>query len=484
MGYRPTTWKLTTVRVWKAMPISNSPLRLSIGVVIASHLVCVLGCTSESRLSDPRPVGTIEDVLALKDREDLNVLFLLVDTLRSDHLTPYGYERETSPVIGELADTGIRFAQHVSQSSWTKCSMASLWSGLYPARTGVTRAPHVLSEGAKLPAEIYREAGFRTTGIWRNGWIAPNFGFGQGFESYTQPKPARVDRPQPHQSPNKTLAGSDVDILRSTFSFLRSYGRERWFLYLHLMDLHQYVYSPDEALFGTTYVDIYDNSIRWTDGLIGHLLDELTARGLRENTLIVFASDHGEAFGDHGSEGHARDIYGEVTTTPFILSFPFRLEPGLVVNSRTANVDLWQTVLELTGMPPLEETDGRSRLPEIVATARGTMLPEPEDTFAMLDQSWGRDREAPAPLVAVNHGPWRMFHSAARPNQPELYDKVKDPGEQNNLAEEKPDLIEELRSVVTDHLSGPPPYWGGESESIELDDLQINQLRALGYGVQ
>ena len=78
---------------------------------------------------------------------------------------------------------------------------------------------------------------------------------------------------------------------------------------------------------------------------------------------------YGEAFGDHGSEGHARDIYGEVTTTPFILSFPFRLEPGLVVDSRTANVDLWQTVLELTGMPPLEETDGRPRLPEIVATA-------------------------------------------------------------------------------------------------------------------
>ena len=77
-----------------------------------------------------------------------------------------------------------------------------------------------------------------------------------------------------------------------------------------------------------------------------------------------------------------------------------------------------------------------------------------------------------------------MFHSTARPKQPELYDKVNDPGEQSNLAEEKPDLIEELRSVVTDHLSGPPPPWGGESESIELDDLQINQLRALGYGVQ
>ena len=472
------------------MPIHKLLLRASIGFAIASMLGCCIGCTSEtsetsdSGLPDPRPLGTIDDVLALKDREDLNVLFILVDTLRADHLTPYGYERETSPVIGELASTGLRFANHVSQSSWTKCSMASLWSGLYPARSGVTRAPHVLSDGAKLPAEIFREAGFRTTGIWRNGWIAPNFGFGQGFESYTQPKPSAIDRPQPHQAPNKVLPGSDVDILRSAFSFWRSYGRERWFLYLHMMDLHQYVYSSDEALFGTTYLDIYDNSIRWTDGLIGHVLDELTERGLREKTLIVFASDHGEAFGDHGSEGHARDIYGEVTTTPFIVSLPFRLEPGLVVDSRTANVDLWQTILELTGMPALADTDGRSRVPEIVATARGEALPEPGNSFAMLDQTWGRDRQDPAPLVAVNQGPWRMFHSTARPNQPELYDKVNDPGEQRNLAKENPDLVEELTSVVLDHLAGPAPPWGGESESIELDDLQINQLRALGYGVQ
>lgn len=466
------------------MAILNTPFRLIIGSAIVSSLVGLLGCTSESSLSDPRPVGTIEDVLALKDREDLNVLFILVDTLRADHLTPYGYDRETSPVIGELAHTGIRFAQHVSQSSWTKCSMASLWSGLYPARSGVTRAPHLLSESAKLPAEIFREAGFHTAGIWRNGWVAPNFGFGQGFETYTQPKPGAVDRPQPHQAPNKLLPGSDVDILRSSFSFLRAYGHERWFLYLHMMDVHQYAYSEEEALFGTTYLDIYDNSIRWTDGLIGHLLDELTERGLRENTLIVFASDHGEAFGDHGNEGHARDVYGEVTTTPLIISFPFRLEPGLVVDSRTANVDLWQTILELTGMPALDDTDGQSRVPEIIATARGEALPEPENAFAMLDQSWGRDGHEPAPLVAVNHGPWRMFHSAMQPNRPELYNKLTDPGEQKNLAEQNPELVEELKSVILDHLAGPPAPWGGESESIEMDHLQIDQLRALGYGVQ
>ena len=443
-----------------------------------------LGCSADGRRVDPRPVGTHEDVLALKDRDDVNVLFILVDTLRADHLSAYGYERETDPVIAGLADTGIRFAQHISQSSWTKCSMASLWTGTYPARSGVVRAPDVLSNAATLPAEIFLDAGFTTAGIWRNGWIAPNFGFGQGFENYTQPKPSPRDRPQPHQAPNMVLPGSDVDILRSAFAFLRAHGHERWFLYLHMMDVHQYVYSPDEALFGTTYLDLYDNSIRWTDSLIGHLLDELESRGLLDKTLIVFASDHGEAFGEHGNEGHARDVYGEVTTTPFILSFPFRLEPGLVVDSRTTNVDLWPTVLELVGMDPLEDPDGISRQPEIVAAAGGKPAAEPEAAFAMLDQTWGRDREAPAPLVAVNDGPWRLFYSTARPQQPELYRKEDDPKEQENLFEDHPDVVENLTQVAKDHLDGPPPPWGGDAPAIELDDLQINQLRALGYGVQ
>ena len=145
----------------------------------------------EAERLDSRPTGTIEDVLALRDRDDLNVLFVLVDTLRADRLGSYGYERDTSPNIDALAATGLRFAQHVSQSSWTKCSMSSLWTGLYPARTRSLRAYDVISEEATMPAERFRDAGFRTAAVWRNGWIAPNFGFSQGFEIYLSPRGRR-----------------------------------------------------------------------------------------------------------------------------------------------------------------------------------------------------------------------------------------------------------------------------------------------------
>ncbi len=112
-------------------------------LVAASLIVAVLLSTFvEIRLPgdwDRRPRGSAEDIARLRDRGDLNVLFIVIDTLRAERLGSYGYERDTSPVLDRLAHSGVRFERHLAQSSWTKSSMASLWTGLYPARTGITR---------------------------------------------------------------------------------------------------------------------------------------------------------------------------------------------------------------------------------------------------------------------------------------------------------------------------------------------------------
>jgi arylsulfatase A-like enzyme len=455
---------------------------LAAAALIAGGLVrLVIGAGG----ADSRPRGTIEDVLALSERSDLNVLFILVDTLRADRLGAYGYERDTSPNLDALAASGIRFAGQVSQSSWTKCSMASLWTALYPVRSRVRRAYDVVSPEALMPAEVFQEAGFRTAGIWRNGWIDPNFGFSQGFEIYLSPRSQRRQgaRLVRLENPNVSLDGDDGDILNSTFEFLRAHGHERFFLYLHMMDVHQYAYSEDTALFGTSYSDSYDNSIRWVDSLLGHLFNDLEERGLRERTLIVFSSDHGEAFGEHGGEGHARNVYGEVTTTPLIMSFPFRLEPGIVVEARSENVDLWPTVLELLGLPALPDVDGQSLVPEIVAAAGGETSSEGV-AFAELDQAWGRTQETPRPMVAVNEGPWRLMFRAGAPERTELYDKSVDPREQRNIVREQPEVTESLKERAVGYLKSPPPPWGDDAPSVEIDEMQMNQLRALGYGVQ
>jgi arylsulfatase A-like enzyme len=361
--------------------------------------------------------------------------------------------------------------------------MASLWTGLYPVRTGVTRSPQALPEDARMPAEILRDAGFRTFAIWRNGWVGPTFGFSQGFEVYLSPRASPIPASVRREKPTVGVAGTDQDLVRSAIEFLRTHSGERWFLYLHLMDVHQYVYDEEAALFGTTYSDLYDNSIRWVDRVLGSLIRELDTRGLRERTLVVVAADHGEAFGEHGREGHARDVYGEVTTTPFVLSLPFRLEPGIVVDAPTENVDVWPTLLDLLGLPPLDGADGRSRLPEILAAARGEQGPAGDGArFAHIDQAWGRTREPPRPMVAVSEGSYRLIHRAAA-DRGELYDRSADPREQVDVGAERPEVLARLTALAEEYLERPPAPWK-EAPSVELEESELEQLRALGYSVQ
>jgi arylsulfatase A-like enzyme len=430
---------------------------------------------------DARPLGTFADVEALHERDDLNVLFVLIDTLRADRLSAYGYERETSPHIDALAASGVRFARQASQSSWTKCSMASLWTGLYPQRTGVTRSPQALPGDALMPAEILRDAGYKTFAIWRNGWISPRFGFDQGFEVYHSPRAQPLPPSLRRERPTVGVSGTDQDLVLSAVEFLRSHRQERWFLYLHLMDVHQYVYDESSALFGTSYSDAYDNSIRWVDRVLAGLINEIDARGLRDRTMIVIASDHGEAFGEHGREGHARDVYGEVTTTPFIVSFPFRLEPGIVVDTPTENVDLWPTLLDILALPPLETTDGRSRYPELAAAAAGATLETPATPgFAHIDQSWGRTQEAPHPMVAVRRGSYRLVHRTAN-DTTQLFDVSSDPREQRDVGDDHPEVRDELMALVTAYLEREPVWQAGDD--VELGEQELEELRALGYAV-
>lgn len=456
--------------------------------VIGMVIIGLYLWSSMEERPDSRPRGSIADLSSLAERDDLNVLFILVDTLRADRMSVYGYERDTTPNLKKLADTGIRFDLHISQSSWTKTSMAALWTGVYPARNGVHDHSHGVADQARMPAEIFSDHGFETAGIWRNGWVAPTFGFSQGFKTYLRPPPTsrgqQVQREGSHPA-RGVLAGSDDSLMYSAIEFLKTNQNKKWFLYLHFMDLHQYVSDSEAARFGTDYSDMYDNATRREDRLIGALLGLLDELGLSERTLVVVGSDHGEAFREHGNEGHAKDLYSEVTHVPFILGLPFSLEEAVVVETATANVDIWPTVLDLMGYELQPGLDGISQRESILRAAREESAPDSgRAIFSELDRTWGRVEDPPEPLVSVTQNGRRFMNYLDEPRRNRLFDLRSDPAERHDLKEQEPEIAAELQEMTRQHREESEPMWKADVPTVELSEMELNHLRALGYDLR
>jgi len=367
--------------------------------------------------------------------------------------------------------------------------MASLWQAMYPQRTGIQRYFQSLTDDAEMPAEILRDAGFRTGGIWRNGWVAANFGFNQGFDLYVRPNATRRVGMLIGNPSAARLNGTDYDVTEAAFGFLETYMSERWFLYVHYMDVHQSLYADTSPIYGTNVSDFYDSSIHWVDRNVGMLVDALKDRNLIDKTLIVIASDHGEGFFEHGQEGHARTLFREVQNVPLLIIPPFEIPGGIVVESNVANVDIWPTVLDLLDLPPLSRADGRSLLPLIeAASSDGPLSPEARvladrSLYSQLDLSWGKVDVDSDPLIALIKGDYRAIARINHRGHDWLYDHAVDPLEEKNLAEDRAEVYQELRSEMEAFLADESED-KVETEDIELGEMRLHQLRALGYVIE
>jgi arylsulfatase A-like enzyme len=448
-------------------------------------LLLTVGLYSQIQFYPPaRPMGAIQELETLDERDPLNVVFIVIDMLRSDRLSMYGNSRRTSPVMDLLASTGIRFASVEAQSSWTKASMASMWTAMYPERTGIQRFFHAMPQEAMMPAEIFKEAGYRTAGVWRNGWVASNFGFDQGFDLYIRPRHVRPEHKVTRRSPGlRSLPGTDMDATLSAIEFMTGSVNDPFFLYIHYMDIHQYLYTDLSPDFGTSFSDFYDSAIFWTDYNVGRIMKALQELRIIDKTMVVVVSDHGEAFFEHGIEGHARNLYREVLETPWLIFLPWELEQGIVVEQRVANIDVWPTLLDMLGLQSLPGAEGQSMVPLILDAGAGREEGSEETDrplYSQLDRSWGKVGADPLPTTSILKGPHRLNYSAARPNQVELYDRSVDPGERQNVSAEQPEVVAALRAEVEAFLAQPKTNWEAAPE-VELSEMHQAQLRALGY---
>ncbi|HHO52748.1 MAG TPA: hypothetical protein ENK18_18200 [Deltaproteobacteria bacterium] len=414
-------------------------------------------------------------------RRDYNVLLIVVDTLRADHLGAWGYERDTSPNLDALAASGIRLDQATSQAPWTTPSIGSLMTSQYPATLGITRERSALPESATTLAELLQAEGWATAAAVSHSFCGAEWRFDQGFDTFDE---SNVLGPTGISSPGITeLALGWLDIQR----------REPFFLWLHYFDPHfSYLlhrdHDPDPGsdydggvVSGAPIGDLnqlrptmdradldqlarlYDSEIAFTDAQIGRVLDRLEALGLADDTVVIFTADHGEEFLDHRLLGHGKTLYQELVHVPAIVRCP-HWEPG-VITAPVGNVDLLPTLLECLGLP---EPEG------LVGTSLGPGGGPP--SHPVLSQVDKRRH-----LTSLRDGDLKLIANRQRdPPRLELYDLSVDPTERNDLAAEGGQRL----SVLTEQLlrlerlsrerALPPAV-------LHLEDDQRRLLRTLGY---
>jgi arylsulfatase len=373
------------------------------------------------------------------------VVVVVVDTLRADHLSAYGYERDTSPHLAELAGDGLLFTNCQAQSSWTKPATASLLTGRLPSAHGAEHAISVLEERHVTLAEHLAAAGFRTGGISANGFVVGGgMGFDQGFEHFAE----RITT----EDPGYVRAGVLVD---EALAWIDAQGDEPLFLYLHVIDPHAPYLPPppfDERFcpghpdtvagdFGVAAEagglpadlgpadwahlrDQYDGEIAYTDDCVGRLLAGLDERGRGADALVAVVSDHGEEFGEHGGWRHGPGLYQEVLHVPLVLRVP-GLEPelrGMRVDALAQQVDLLPTILDSLDLPVPSELDGTS----LLTIAREGAGPTPRTMVSEVDQNGLRRR-------ALRVGGLKLIHTTVPDEGMRLYDLATDPAEASPL---------------------------------------------------
>ena len=411
-----------------------------------------------------------------------NLVLIVVDTLRADYTTPYGSEHDTAPELARWAERGVLFERVRSQSSWTKISMASLMTSLWPQSHGIREAQDGLATSALTLAEVLHEAGYATYGVQTNGWLHQSFGFHQGFDRYMFPKGGghpQLARPSlwPHAD----------RVVEEAVRLLNAHDGDRpFFLYLHFMDVHEYAAPPEFKNFGTDGRGAYLAAIRWVDDALRRVREQLEATGELEKTLVVLASDHGETFGEHGVHGHARNVLTPVVWVPLVFRFPFPVQPPVRVTTQARNVDLAPTLLELAGIPIPEGFEGDSLVPLLSKQHAGPdrvsyaslgvpLFPDASVQAVVSDGNWTYARNATAPADQ----PEAYENKAVAPGAEFLFDRRVDPGENANLISLEFADAKRMAGLLDTHLARRKSSVA--EKEVRIDPSVAERLRAMGY---
>ena len=465
------------------------------------------------------------------------VILIVADTLRRDHLELYEYGRPTAPSLTRMAEEGVLFSDNISQASWTKVSVASILTSLYPTTHGVDDAGDRISSVATTLAEVYREAGYATLSFASNGFVGQRTNLHQGFEVVFESPSLRSSE---DENPSKT-ARACIDRL---LPWLETHHEVPFFAFVHVVDPHspfepkrpydglwadlskkaafeervekvrEHIQSPrmrrrgmplreelaaagiDPEDFVPYELDWYDGSIRGMDVEIGRVLERLRTLGIENQTLVAFVSDHGEEFLEHGRHWHGNSVYGEMVNVPLMVKWPGVLPEGIIVDETVESIDLMLTLLDLSGLAKPEAAQGDSLLP-LIAEAAGIETEirwHPRPVFAErknIPPSGGvatrveaYDRDVDSHAIIVDG--WKLIHNVRYTGdypEFELFEHDEDPLDLENVASEHPDIVERLAAQLEDwHQFVTAARLPEDEEAADgMSPQELERLRSLGY---
>jgi arylsulfatase A-like enzyme len=457
--------RASVVNVWQAS-VLGLVLTASVIVIVASHAQSAEG---QLRSVQAQPMARP------------NVILIVADAVRADHVSAYGYARSTTPNLDtQIAAQGVRFAETSAAAGWTLPSNVAMLTGQSPARFGVawSAVDAALPNSATLLSEYLQQAGYHTAGFVAANYLQSKYGLAQGYDTYSVT--VRSD-------PGSPRAG-EVNQLITTWldhEWLAISSTQPLFMLVYDFDPHAWYDPPPpfDTLYDPTYtgtitpavfgngrsvVDgslvvtprdvehvkaLYDGEIAYWDQELGVLLNSLASRHVLDNAVIIVTSDHGQQFGEHGLWLHHNSVYEEALRIPLLVRYTGVVSPGLVITSPVQNLDITPSILDWLGLSVPPNLDGQS----FVTLTQGSLPLGPRALFseqdAVTDPTWGNYWIAPRyELRAVRWGDWKYIHYDGRRGADELYElQAASQYEITNSIALRPDIAATLQQALQQH---------------------------------
>ncbi len=427
-----------------------------------------------------------------------NIVLIVVETLRADHVGCYGYNRNTTPFIDKSAgENGIIFNNFFSVAPWTNPAVASLFTGFYPQSVFAPlqhkqAIRQTLPEESDTIAEIMNKSGYYTIGLIDHPGINSKLKYNQGFAEFIQLQ--NIHHGHRWQGIPKK------DLMNLISKKLKKSNNKPKFIYLHLLYPHlPYEPFPEfKNMFGQRHQDIretekqgminmYDAEIRYTDEVIKEIYKMLKNYKLLNNTWLIITADHGEGFWEHGLYEHGNSLYNELLKIPLII-YPAggRNNKPREINHFLSNIDIFPTMLDIAGINPPKDIHGKSLLGYLAGEdhAPGLLFSESPHSrivhaLSCQDDTYKLIYKAPEKINNIEKVKEDIQKTE---HYTELYNIKDDPNETDDIHSNERNIVEELGvKLIEHHINNYKMRKRLKQIEKELDKETIERLKSIGY---